>query len=374
MAHEKIVTLFDSAMQAEAAKRNLVKAGFPDRDISLIGGEQLESEGKAIRHPSIWQRLFGNTVDDEQADVYTRAMDTGGVVLTLRTEEEQLARAMTILHSHESVDMPSRMQSSLSDSRDRELMTGENAAPPVGGEFAGQTNDRQVEPVRTSLTGDESEEEILRLAEEQIEVGKRLVSEGSTRVRRYTVTDEVSEDVSLHEQHADVFRRAINEPAYLGDIDWSEKTVEVAESHEQPVINKTAHVKEEVVVRTDTNERTETVNDTVRRQEVDIDRTTPEVNEQALSASATERVGATGQNAINQDMLSSGVNTSVNDDTGTRPAASASTEGVNTRGNMSAAPDKTSTPGVTDKISNKAGEIKNNVEDKFKQRDYDHHH
>ena len=40
MAHEKIVTLFDSAIQAEAAKRNLVKAGFSDRDISLISGER----------------------------------------------------------------------------------------------------------------------------------------------------------------------------------------------------------------------------------------------------------------------------------------------------------------------------------------------
>lgn len=375
MAHEKIVTLFDSAMQAEAAKRNLVKAGFPDRDISLISGDRLQSEGKAIRHRSIWQRLFGNDVDDEQADVYTRAMDTGGVVLSLRTAEENLARAMTILHSHDAVDTPSRMQSSLTDAPDRELMTGESAAPVTGGEFAGETNDRQREPLRTSLTGDESEEEILRLAEEQIEVGKRLVSEGSTRVRRYTVTDEVSEDVSLHEQHADVFRRAINEPAYLDDVDWSEKTVEIAESHEQPVINKTARVKEEVVVRTDTNERTETVSDTVRRQEVDIDRTTPEMNERALSASTTDGSGFTNaQSPVNQDMLSSGVNTSVTDDTGIRPAAEASTDGVNTRGNTTASRDHKGVPGVADKVSDKAGAIKDKVEDKLKQRDYDHHH
>jgi len=88
MAQEKIVTLFDSAIQAEAAKRNLVKAGFSDRDISLISGERLQQEGQSIKHPSIWQRLFGHTVDKEQADVYTRAMEKGGVVLTLRTEEE----------------------------------------------------------------------------------------------------------------------------------------------------------------------------------------------------------------------------------------------------------------------------------------------
>ncbi len=119
MAHEKIVTLFDSAMQADAAKRNLMKAGFPDQDISLISGERLQSEGKAIRHPSIWQRLFGHTVDEDQADVYTRAMDKGGVVLSLRTEEDNLAKAMTILHSHDSVDVPSRMNSSLTDAPEK---------------------------------------------------------------------------------------------------------------------------------------------------------------------------------------------------------------------------------------------------------------
>lgn len=267
MAHEKIVTLFDSAIQAEAAKRNLVKAGFSDRDISLISGERLQEEGHSIRHPSIWQRLFGHSVDKEQADVYTRAMDKGGVVLTIRTEEEKLARAMTILHSHDSVDVPSRMQSSVENGT-----TAPGINPTTAGQqFAGETNDRQVEPRRTSLTGDESEADILRLAEEQVQVGKRLVSEGSTRVRRYTVTDTVSEDISLHEQHADIFRRSVNEPALAGEVDWSEKTVEVAETHEQPVINKTTHVKEEVVVRTDGSDRTETINDTVRRQEVDID-------------------------------------------------------------------------------------------------------
>uniref|UniRef100_UPI00289E6D1D YsnF/AvaK domain-containing protein n=1 Tax=Pantoea eucalypti TaxID=470933 RepID=UPI00289E6D1D len=266
MAQEKIVTLFDSAIQAEAAKRNLVKAGFSDRDISLISGERLQQEGQSIRHPSLWQRLFGHDVDKDEADVYTRAMDKGGVVLTIRTEEEKLARAMTILHSHDSVDVPSRLQSSVNNGN-----TAPGINPTAGKQFAGETNDRQVEPRRTSLTGDESEADILRLAEEQVEVGKRLVSEGSTRVRRYTVTDIVSEDISLHEQHADIFRRSVNEPALAGEVDWSEKTVEVAETHEQPVINKTTHVKEEVVVRTDGSDRTETINDTVRRQEVDID-------------------------------------------------------------------------------------------------------
>lgn len=328
MAQEKIVTLFDSAIQAEAAKRNLVKAGFSDRDISLISGERLQQEGQSIRHPSLWQRLFGHDVDKDEADVYTRAMDKGGVVLTIRTEEEKLARAMTILHSHDSVDVPSRMQSSVGNGS-----TAPGINPTAGKQFAGETNDRPVEPLRTSLTGDESEADILRLAEEQVEVGKRLVSEGSTRVRRYTVTDTVSEDISLHEQHADIFRRSVNEPALAGEVDWSEKTVEVAETHEQPVINKTTHVKEEVVVRTDGSDRTETINDTVRRQEVDIDH--------ARGGLESELPGTTA---------------------GVKPAAATQSPAAHNRDHKES---------LTEKVKDKAGEVKDKVENKLH---HDHTH
>lgn len=328
MAQEKIVTLFDSAIQAEAAKRNLVKAGFSDRDISLISGERLQQEGQSVRHPSLWQRLFGHDVDKDEADVYTRAMDKGGVVLTIRTEEEKLARAMTILHSHDSVDVPSRMQSSVGNGT-----TAPGINPTAGKQFAGETNDRPAEPLRTSLTGDESEADILRLAEEQVEVGKRLVSEGSTRVRRYTVTDTVSEDISLHEQHADIFRRSVNEPALAGEVDWSEKTVEVAETHEQPVINKTTHVKEEVVVRTDGSDRTETINDTVRRQEVDIDH--------ARGGLESELPGTTA---------------------GVKPAAATQSPGTHNRDHKES---------LTEKVKDKAGEVKDKVENKLH---HDHTH
>lgn len=266
MAHEKIVTLFDTTQQAEAARKNLIKAGFPDDDINLISGENLQHEGKAIRHPSIWQRLFGTDVEEDYADVYTRAMDTGGVILTLRADEDDAARAMGILDRHQAVDVPSR-KTGLADTG---LTTGATAAAGAVG-ATGTAATSHTDAVHTSLTGDESEEEILRLAEENLEVGKRLVKEGSTRVRRYVTTEDVTAEVALREQHADIFRRAVDEPAYLGDIDWSEKVVEVTETHEQPVVNKTAKVVEEVVVRTDESERVETINDTIRRQNVDIE-------------------------------------------------------------------------------------------------------
>lgn len=267
MAHEKIVTMFSNTADAEGAKRSLLKAGFDDSDIDVISGDRLNKEEHEARHPGLWQRLFGDTVDEEQAEVYEDALRTGGVVLTLRADEEQLPRALSIIDAHDSGNMQQYGEPGLRNDTDIQSSAG----VPTDELYTGEVQPTGVTPVRTSLTGDETEEEVLRLAEERLEVGKRLVSEGSTRVRRYTVTDDVSKEVSLHEQHADIFRRPLTQHASPDDVDWSEKTVEVAETHELPVINKTVQVKEEVVVRTDQSERVETVNDSVRRQEVDID-------------------------------------------------------------------------------------------------------
>ncbi|MEN4833832.1 YsnF/AvaK domain-containing protein [Pantoea vagans] len=271
MARETIVTMFSNISLAEGAKRNLIKAGFLDDDIDIISGERLRTEGHEARHPGFWQRLFGNTLEEDQAEVYEDAMRTGGVVLSLRADEDELPRALGILDAHEEL---TERSAALPD----DYAPDDGLTAPASGTLQenGAIDPLHTDPVhrgaaRTALTGDESDEDVLRLAEERLEVGKRLVSEGSTRVRRYTVTDRVSENVSLHEQHAEIFRRPVNETGSPDQVDWSEKTVEVEETHEQPVVNKTAQIIEEVVLRKEASDRVETINDSVRRQEVDID-------------------------------------------------------------------------------------------------------
>ncbi len=267
MEHEKIVTMYDTLAQAEGAKRSLIKAGFHEHDVDVIHGDKLKEEGHEARHPGLWQRLFGSSLDEEQSDVYEEAIRSGGSVLTLRAKEDDLPRAYSILDAHDTTGLVTPSSS------DYLLSGSDNTAPDTvstnNSPDLSVTNSEP--PVRTALTGDETEEEILRLAEERLEVGKRLVSEGTTRVRRYTVTDEVSQSISLHEQHADIFRREAAHQAPSDNVDWEEKTIEIEETHERPVINKTTHITEEVVVRTDESDRVENITDSVRRQEVDIE-------------------------------------------------------------------------------------------------------
>ena len=51
-----------------------------------------------------------------------------------------------------------------------------------------------------------------------------------------------------------------------------DQSVEVTEMAEEPVVRKKARVREEVVVGKETTQRTETIRDTVRRTEVEVER------------------------------------------------------------------------------------------------------
>ncbi|NIY48500.1 YsnF/AvaK domain-containing protein [Cedecea colo] len=301
MAHEKIVTAFTQPQQAEVAKEKLIAEGISGDDIDIISGERLRVEDKEIRHPSFWQRLFGDDVDDDYASEYNKAIRAGGVLLIARVDKDDADRIETLLDNCAS---DYATGSGVGDDVYGKNFLGETddvASRPIGQDIATDPTLRDEDVVAKTLPGDadyvsgrtasadiaggvtddvqtnqayrESDNrETLTLAEEEIDVGKRRVSDGKVRLRRYTVEDEVAEDISLTEQHADVFRSALNEPAYLNDVDWSEKTLEVEESHEVPTVNKTAHVREEVGLRTETTARDETVKDTVRRQEVEVDK------------------------------------------------------------------------------------------------------
>ena len=55
-----------------------------------------------------------------------------------------------------------------------------------------------------------------------------------------------------------------------GDL-FRERSIEMEERAEEAVVSKEARVVEEVVVRKDADQRTQTVSDTVRKTEVEVD-------------------------------------------------------------------------------------------------------
>ncbi|WWO97401.1 MAG: YsnF/AvaK domain-containing protein [Candidatus Dasytiphilus stammeri] len=256
MSYEKIVTLFDNAEHAESAKNNLLQAGFSIDDISLIDDNQLRSANILSHQDDIWHRLFGKGLTEEESKVYAQAVETGGVILILRSNEEDTPRAMEILNAHQMMDV-SQTPTCTTDKHDSQYHQSDTTK-------CQSSENHQDQCIST--------EDILPLAEEQLEIGKKLIKEGSTRVRRFVTEKDVEVEVPLHEEHAAIFRRSIiNKDQCPDKFDWSDTVVEITETSEQPVVNKTAHIVEEIIVRKEGRDRIQKIHDTVRKQEVKIE-------------------------------------------------------------------------------------------------------
>jgi stress response protein YsnF len=110
------------------------------------------------------------------------------------------------------------------------------------------------------------------VVEEEISVGTREVERGRVRIHSRVEERPVEESVQLREEHARVERHPVDRPATEADLAASRnETIEVTETAEEPVVRKRARVVEEVSVHKDVEEHTETVRDTVRRTEVDVE-------------------------------------------------------------------------------------------------------
>ena len=81
----------------------------------------------------------------------------------------------------------------------------------------------------------------------------------------------MQEQVALREERVSVERRPVDRPIAAGDDAFRERTIEATETAEEAVVAKEARVTEEVVVRKQSEERTQTVSDTVRRTEVEVE-------------------------------------------------------------------------------------------------------
>ncbi len=113
-------------------------------------------------------------------------------------------------------------------------------------------------------------EVVLPIIQEQLAVGKRTVEKGAARVRTSLTETPVQESVTLREENVTVERRPVDRAVENAPAAFKEGTIEVTEMAEVPVISKEARVVEEVVVGKNVTEHQETVRDTVKRTDVDV--------------------------------------------------------------------------------------------------------
>lgn len=299
-----VVGLFDTSRQAQDAVQDLINSGFKRDDISMVASKEEEQavKGKgegggaaqgaatgalvggvagllvsvtALAIPGIGPiiaagplaSLLASTgigaaaggiigglakigVPEEEAHRYSEGVRRGGTLVTLTADDASAERAVDIMNRHGAVDIERRAAQWRQAGWSR---FDEKAAPLTARE---RTREREA---------------VLPVVEEEVKVGKREVSRGGVRVYSHIVETPVEEKVTLREERAKVERRPVDRPVTAAEGEaFKEQTIEIRETAEEPVVSKTARVKEEVVVGKEAAERTETVRETVRRTEVEV--------------------------------------------------------------------------------------------------------
>jgi uncharacterized protein (TIGR02271 family) len=280
---EMIVAAFDSTSAAEAAVQDLDRAKIPSAVVRSYTKEDPDYTGYRAREPErkggFWSWLLGEEPSyTTEYDAYDNSLASGHTVVTVSVDEVHADAAVGILNQHGPRDIHEH------EHEGGVMGSGQTAyeSPAVGGQSAvaqdygsSALTDR-ADYVAPGVSSPEAragrEEEIIPLAEEELQVGKRTVDRGTTTIRRYVVRTPVEEQVVLRDETVRVERRRPVMPGEAGVPSgaFEERTVEVHQTAEEPVVNKTAHVAEEVVVHKETTERTETVRDDVRREEVEV--------------------------------------------------------------------------------------------------------
>jgi stress response protein YsnF len=220
-----IIGLFDSSDLADKVRGELVKAGVKKNSVSVFtdqAGSTLVGE------------LVERGYQEDRARQYAEAVKKGGIVIAAEADDTQADQAVAVMNRFD-------------------LKTPEELI-----ERAGQSRGEETETAQAV-------EETVRVGTEQVTGGKRLVTNVTEREVEKPVTLR-EETVEVERQHDD--RRLSPDEANKA---FEEKTVEMTTTSERPVVSKEARVTEEVALRKQAGERQETVRETVRRSDVEVE-------------------------------------------------------------------------------------------------------
>jgi uncharacterized protein (TIGR02271 family) len=295
-----VIAAFRNSADAQAAAQDLQAAGINRGDIYLeSSGSNASTAGyssddygsRTTQHEGgitgWFKSLFGAEDDTDRAG-YERAYSQGTYLLSVDVNENQVDQVEDILNRHSPANVHTDDAYTGSTAGTTNTTTANTTARGVAG-TTGTT------PANTAAN---TSEEAIPVVEEELQVGKRRVLRGGVRVYSRVVEQPVEENVNLQEERVRVERRPVNRPVTDADLKaGQDQVIEVDEYAEEAVVAKQARVVEEVRVGKETSQRTETIRDTVRHTEVDVE----PVTGTATGAATATATGATGTGAAFDD-------------------------------------------------------------------------
>src|SRR5512143_1280036 len=301
-----IIALYEDYKTAEAAAKQLIRdKKLKTQDVSLL---TYESEPRAdTSHESnsgdntllaqklgsrrdlgtVHNTLVSLGVNDSDAGAFAEGLRRGHTLLAVQADEAAGADIHQILARHQPINITERTE--------QWRKTGWAGFQPDAKQYtAEQIAAERKRYAAPAATG----EQVLPVMEEQLVVGKREVQQGGIRAYTRVVEKPVEETVNLRQEHVQVDRRPVDRPVEPSELEtFKEGTIEMTERTEEPVITKQARVIEEVVLHKDVEQRTETIRDTVRHTDVQVEdlgtaSSQPAAAQTDLSASSSETTAA----------------------------------------------------------------------------------
>jgi uncharacterized protein (TIGR02271 family) len=285
-----VIGVYDDYSHAQNALNELLASGFSRSEVQLSPSEnssaarqsylsdnsRTDDAGGGSGIGNFFKSLFGGGQENKHADVYSEAVRRGSYMLTVNADsDEQRDQAADIMNRYNPVDIDERS----SHWRSKGWSQYDSSAPAY--------SDAEIEQERTFTVSPQNEqppaqqmnsggtlegEATIPVIQEELKVGKREVQRGGVRVFQRVVETPVHESVQLREEHVKVERHPVNQPATEADMAaFKEGSLELRETAEEAVVGKTARVVEEVTIGKEVTERTEAIDDTVRRTDVQVE-------------------------------------------------------------------------------------------------------
>ncbi len=238
-----VVGLFPHSQDAQAAMKDLEAMGIQRSSVQVM---ESDVRGKVM------SSLTGAGVPQDDAQTYAEGVRRGSALVVGTVDDNKADDAVAVLDRNNTIDIDKL------GSRYRE----------TGYKGYDESQAAYTEPDLTTER-DLNKQITIPIVEEQLTVGKREVQRGGARIHTFVTERPVEENVSLREEHVTVSRHAVDRAAT--DADFKDQDITMTETNEEAVVGKTSRVVEEVVVGKTATDRTETVHDTVRRTDVEVD-------------------------------------------------------------------------------------------------------